>query len=192
MEPLSVVLIWNENDQKSARKYIKYVTKMLTYDVRRPFSRTINLPIFYYSNFEDNKVPPLPKLKSKKILIYVFIGMDSVSSDEWVDYIENLYGIENSIIIPIALDKYALNVSNKVQKYNFIREYELDICKEQQLFIMMAHEMYRHGFNERKEIISQNSALKIFLSHAKEGNNGLNIAKQLKALIDDSTMKRFF
>lgn len=192
MEPLSVVLIWNENDQKSAGKYIKYVTKMLTYDVRRPFSRTINLPIFYYSNFEDNKVPPLPKLKSKKILIYVFIGMDSVSSDEWVDYIENLYGIENSIIIPIALDKYALNVSNKVQKYNFIREYELDICKEQQLFIMMAHEMYRHGFNERKEIISQNSALKIFLSHAKEGNNGLNIAKQLKALIDDSTMKRFF
>lgn len=72
---LSVVLIWNENDQKSAGKYIKYVTKMLTYDVRRPFSRTINLPIFYYSNFEDNKVPPLPKLKSKKILIYVFIGM---------------------------------------------------------------------------------------------------------------------
>ena len=34
--------------------------------------------------------------------------------------------------------------------------------------------------------------MKIFLSHAKEGKNGLNVARQLKALIDDSTMKRFF
>lgn len=56
----------------------------------------------------------------------------------------------------------------------------------------MAHEIYRHGFFEKKECISTANALKIFLSHAKEGKNGLNVARQLKALIDDSTMKRFF
>ena len=51
---------------------------------------------------------------------------------------------------------------------------------------------YRYGFNEKKEPISKNSALKIFLSHAKDGKNGLHIAKQLKRLIDDSTLTRFF
>lgn len=65
-------------------------------------------------------------------------------------------------------------------------------CKKQQLFISMVHEIYRYGFNEKKEPISKNSALKIFLSHAKDGKNGLHIAKQLKRLIDDSTLTRFF
>lgn len=192
MEPLSVVLVWNETDQTSVEKYIQYTTKMLSRDINRPFSRTINLPIFYYSNSEGNEVPMLPKLKSEKILIYVFIGINSASSDKWGDYVESLYDIENAKIVPIALDKYAYKVSDKVQNYNFIREYELTVCKEQQLFISMAHEIYRYGFNEKKEIISTASALKIFLSHAKEGKNGLNIAKQLKELIDDSAMSRFF
>ena len=192
MEPLSVVLVWNETDQTSVEKYIQYTTKMLSRDINRPFSRTINLPIFYYSNSEGNEVPMLPKLKSEKILIYVFIGINSASSDKWGDYVESLYDIENAKIVPIALDKYAYKVSDKVQNYNFIREYELTVCKEQQLFISMAHEIYRYGFNEKKEIISTTSALKIFLSHAKEWKNGLNIAKQLKELIDDSAMSRFF
>lgn len=90
------------------------------------------------------------------------------------------------------MDKYAYKISDKVQAYNFIREYELDSCKKQQLFISMVHEIYRYGFNEKKEPISKNSALKIFLSHAKDGKNGLHIAKQLKRLIDDSTLTRFF
>lgn len=30
MEPLSVVLVWNENDRTSVEKYIQYTTKMLS------------------------------------------------------------------------------------------------------------------------------------------------------------------
>ena len=30
MEPLSVVLVWNETDQTSVEKYIQYTTKMLS------------------------------------------------------------------------------------------------------------------------------------------------------------------
>lgn len=165
---------------------------MLSRDRDRPFSRTINLPIFYYSNLEENEIPSLPNLKSEKILIYVFVGINSVVSVEWRDYIGSLYNIKNAKVVPIALDKYAYKISDKVQAYNFIREYELDSCKKQQLFISMVHEIYRYGFNEKKEPISKNSALKIFLSHAKDGKNGLHIAKQLKRLIDDSTLTRFF
>ena len=34
--------------------------------------------------------------------------------------------------------------------------------------------------------------MKIFLSHAKDGKNGVNVAKQLKRIIDNSAMRRFF
>ena len=192
MESLSVVLVWNESDGSKVEKYIQYVTKWLSRDINKPFSRAINLPIFYYSNFEEDGVPPLPKVEAERIVIYVFIGINSVSSDKWRSYIESLYDIKNAKIVPIALDEYAYKVGDKVQLYNFIREYELEVCREQQLFISMAHEIYRFGFNEKKDGISTNSALKIFLSHAKEGKDGLNIAKQLKELVDNSTMRRFF
>lgn len=192
MEPLSIALIWNKDDQSSIEEYIEHITEMLSRDRDRPFSRTINLPIFYYSNLEENEIPSLPNLKSEKILIYVFVGINSVVSVEWRDYIGSLYNIKNAKVVPIALDKYAYKISDKVQAYNFIREYELDSCKKQQLFISMVHEIYWYGFNEKKEPISKNSALKIFLSHAKDGKNGLHIAKQLKRLIDDSTLTRFF
>lgn len=192
MEALSVALIWNENDQTNLEKYIQYTTRMLSSDINKPFSRTINLPIFYYSSSSEAEVPPLPNLKSEKIVIYIFIGINSASSDEWGEYVEKLYDIKNAKIVPIALDKYAYNISDKIKSYNFIREYELTDCKEQQLFISMAHEIFRYGFNEKREIISTNTALKIFLSHAKDGKNGLNTAKQLKNLIDGSTMRRFF
>ena len=33
MEPLSVVLVWNETDQTSVEKYIQYTTKMLSRDI---------------------------------------------------------------------------------------------------------------------------------------------------------------
>lgn len=192
MEPLSVVLIWNRDDQQNVEKYIKYVTKKLSCDNSRPFSRTINLPIFYYFNIEDNETPSLPQLKSEKILICVFIGINSVSSDQWMGYIGALYDIKNVRVVPIALDKYAYKINSRVQAYNFIREYEIDDYKEQQVFIALAHEIYRYGFNEKNEIISKDSAMRIFLSHAKDGKNGLNTAKQLKNLIDNSTLSRFF
>ena len=162
MEPLSIALIWNKDDQSSIEEYIEHITEMLSRDRDRPFSRTINLPIFYYSNLEENEIPSLPNLKSEKILIYVFVGINSVVSVEWRDYIGSLYNIKNAKVVPIALDKYAYKISDKVQAYNFIREYELDSCKKQQLFISMVHEIYRYGFNEKKEPISKNSALKIF------------------------------
>ncbi len=192
MEPLSVALVWNREDQEYVQKYVDYVTEMLSYDIERPFSRTINLPVFYYTNMENNEVPPYIKLNSEKIIVYVFIGINCVASDMWSQYIESLYEIENIKVVPIALDEYAFNISKKVNVYNFIREFEIVEYKEQQLFISMAHEIYRYGFNEKKEIISGDSALKIFLSHAKEGKCGLNLAKQLKHLIDDSPIKRFF
>lgn len=193
MEPLSIALVWNGEDKDYVKNYIDYITQMLLFDVKKPFSRTINLPIFYYSNFNGDKVPPKIALNSEKVIIYVFIGTNSAASEQWCDYVEELYILKNAKIVPIALDKNAYNISTMLQNYNFIREYEFLENKEQQLFISMAHEIYRYGFNEKDEIISGDSALKIFLSHAKEGQSGLDLAKQLKDLIDNNTsMKRFF
>lgn len=192
MEPLAVALVWNQEDKTKVEKYIKYTTEMLSYDINKPFSRTINIPIFYFSNYDDKEIPPKIKLEAEKVIVYAFIGINSVSSNEWTKYIDSLYDVKNVKVVLIALDKYAFNISTKVKDYNFIREYEFGEYEEQQLFISMAHEIYRYGFNEKNEIISENSALKIFLSHAKEGKRGLDLAKQLKDIIDNSVIKRFF
>lgn len=192
MEPLSVSLIWNKDDYEYIEIYVEHITKMLTRDLSKPFSRNINLPIFYYSNLEKNKIPPFPNTMAEKNIIYIFIGTNSVVSNDWEQYVDKLFNIKNAQVILIALDKYAFSISNKAKRYNFIREYEFTNCKEQKLFISMAHEIYRYGFNEKQEIISKESALKIFLSHTKEGESGLLLADKLKNLIDNSVMQRFF
>lgn len=191
MEPLAVAIVWNKEDQDVVKDYIDYTTELLSSDINNPFSRTINLPMFYYVNIKNDDIPPKIMLEAEKLVVYVFISLNSFSCGKWGSYIEELYNIENANIVPIALDTYAFNISPLIKNYNFIRAYEFDENKKQRLFIAMAHEIYRYGFNEKKTISGEN-ALKIFLSHAKDGVHGLNLAKQLKTVIDNSSMQRFF
>ncbi|WP_196596019.1 TIR domain-containing protein [Pectinatus frisingensis] len=191
MEPLAVVFVWNKEDNEVVQKYINYASDLLTRNLDNPFSRNLDLPIFYYTSTDDQNTPPTIPIKAEKVITYVFIGKNSVASNHWEDYINKM--VENHIlnVIPIALDKTAFNIGS-ISTLNYIREYEYKENKQQQFFISLAHEIYRLGFNEERKDISTNSSLKIFLSHAKDDKNGINATKQLKQVIDESTMSRFF
>lgn len=190
MESLAIALLWNSDDAEEVQEYVGYIENMLLQDLTMPFSRTINLPIFVFTN-RDKEIPEI-KLLAEKVMVYAFIGTNSVVSELWRNYIDKLCDNKKYKIIPIALDKYAFNISTKLENTNFIRLFEFMECKKQQLFINVAHEIYRYGFNDNKEIMSEKYALKIFLSHAKIGEKGLDLAIKLKNLIDDTSMKRFF
>lgn len=191
LEPLAIAIVWNKEDQEVVKDYVKYTADMLSSDVNNPFSRTINLPIFYYTNSISDGVPPKVELEAEKLVIYIFVSRNCFVCEEWSTYIDEMYLLRNAIIVPIALDEDSYNISDKIAPHNFIRAFDFKEHKKQQLFIWMAHEIYRYGFNEKKEVSSDNS-LKIFLSHAKDGCHGLNIAKELKYVIDNSSMQRFF
>lgn len=192
MEPLAIVFVWNREDDNEVKKYVDYTTDLLTRDLENPFSRNLDLPIFYYTNPVGKTIPSLIDIKAEKVVVYVFAGKNSVISDEWNSYIEKLYKNTLYNIIPIALDETAFNIK-AIKEQNCIREYEYKEDKRQQLFITLAHEIYRRGFNDTgNELTSKDSSLRIFLSHAKDGKNGINVTKQLKQLIDNSSMRRFF
>lgn len=191
MEPLAIVFVWNREDDKVVQKYIQYSTKLLTRNVDNPFSRSLDLPIFYFSNTEKDNIPPTINICADKVIVYTFIGRNSVALEVWEEYIEKMMDNQALSVIPIALDKTAFNIKS-ISQLNCIREYEYEKNEQQQFFISLAHEIYRLGFNDKRKEISKDSSLKIFLSHAKDGKNGINVAKQLKQAIDNSSMRRFF
>lgn len=191
MEPLAIVFVWNREDNEAIQKYIKYATELLTRNLENPFSRNLDLPIFYYSNVSGGDVPTEICISAEKVIVYFFVGKNSVVSLEWEEYIEKTVNNPLLSVIPIALDETAFNIKS-IGALNCIREYEYNENEQQQFFISLAHEIYRLGFNDTRKEISKNSSLKIFLSHAKDGKNGINVTKQLKQVIDNSAMRRFF
>lgn len=191
MKNIAIAFVWNREDESVVQKYIDYSTSLLARNVENPFSRNIDLPIFYYSNNKGTCIPPNISSSGEKVIVYIFVGKNSVISEEWKDYIEMLVGNTTFHIIPIALDKSAFRI-RAIESLNFIREYEYIEYKEQQFFVAMAHEIYRVGFSDEYGEASKKSALKIFLSHTKDKGIGENIAKQLKDIIDNSFFNRFF
>ena len=191
MKNIAIAFVWDREDESVVQKYIDYSTSLLARNVENPFSRNIDLPIFYYSNNKDTCIPPNINSSGGKVIVYIFVGKNSVISKKWRDYIEMLVGNTAFHIIPIALDKSAFKI-NAIGSLNFIREYEYIEYKEQQFFIAMAHEIYRGGFSDEYSEASKKSTLKIFLSHTKDKGIGENIARQLKDIIDNSSLNRFF
>ena len=112
-----------------------------------------------------------------------------------IDYIKDIPEGENVIIIPIAMERVALKLSDIFDGRNFIRAYEFDpLLINDYLFIAITHEIYRWALNRNfdKAALGKDNAIKIFISHAKDGKNGIKIAEDLKEFIDNSQMRNFF
>ncbi|MGE4544284.1 MAG: TIR domain-containing protein [Pedobacter sp.] len=63
----------------------------------------------------------------------------------------------------------------------------------QHAFLAMAHEVYRHGFVEIEEgDKGKSSSIKIFLSHAKNGDTGRLHAESIKRFIENTNISHFF
>lgn len=132
---------------------------------------------------------------SQRSIIFAFIGINSMSDERWVQYFQRLAATEGVDTVPIAVDKTAFNFCGGIEHVNFIRAYEFP--KEtymERACIAIFHEIYRYGLNEsRKELDrGKDSALKLFLSHAKDGAQGLAAASALKQLVENGPMREFF
>jgi hypothetical protein len=118
-----------------------------------------------------------------------------MSDDRWVEYFQALETTASADIVPIALDHTAFNFSGGIENVNFIRTYEFP--KEtftERTCIAIFHEIYRYGLNESRKKLDRgkDSALKLFLSHAKDGAQGVKAAEALKRLIENGPMREFF
>lgn len=191
--PLAIYFIWHPADETIVQPIINQCSSLLQRDINRPFSRSMNLPIFYRTTTKK-EVPYPVNINSKSSICFIFIGKNIVGDKDWCDYIQNLPDNANNHILPIAIDNLAFNL-NAFKTKNFIRGYEFEGMHCNELyFISIAHEIYRlilnESFDEKK--LGKDNALKIFLSHAKDSKQGLALAKGLKHFIDNSTMRNFF
>lgn len=194
MDNLAVAMLWNYKDQEVVAEYVEYAEKLLSRDVNFPFSRTINLPVFTYRSNEGTAIQKIPEIEldCNSVVLYIFIGKNSVASNKWRDYISanvTVWEQKNYHIVPIALDSYAYNICGNFKDRNFIRLYEFENYKKQRLFLNMAHEIYRLSLSEAED---DKLPLKIFISHTKADSEGVMFAQKLKEFLERTVIKNFF
>lgn len=192
--PLSVVFIWHPGDTETVKQITDYCSCKLKKDTDKPFSRAINIPIFYRTTLKK-EIPSNIQYNSRKVIVFPFIGTNIVADNDWIEYLKNLTPSDNFHIVPIALDTNAYNLNDIFENINFIRLIDLDVNNINILsFIAIAHEIYRFTLNNKfSDFTSGNSnALKLFLSHSKQDGWAVELASALKNIIDNSTMQNFF
>lgn len=191
---LSIFFVWHPLDRELVEPIFQECFACLRRDVDRPFSRSVNVPVFIRTCVEGG-IPGGIAVNSRRSIIFAFIGKNGMSDDQWVQYFQSLTSTKGADVVPIALDKTAFNFREGIEHVNFIRTY--DFTKEtftERICIAIFHEIYRYGLNESRTTLhrGKDSALKLFLSHAKDGAQGVATAKALKQLIENGPMREFF
>lgn len=192
--PLSVGFVWHPADKDVVEPLFQECFACLRRDVDRPFSRSINVPVFIRTSAED-AIPPEVTILSKRAIIFAFVGKNCMADDRWVDYLQSLAKTDRCDMVLIALDNSAFNFSGGIENLNFIRAYEFpqEVFRER-ICLSVFHEIYRYGLNESRKDLKRGkeSALKLFLSHAKDRAQGVAAATALKKLIENGPMQEFF
>lgn len=193
-QPLSVYFVWHHADSERVKESIDYCYSSLQRDSNKPFSRFINIPVFYKTSL-DKSIPSIIESQSDKTIVFLLISCHIVADkDYWANYYKNLCEMDDLCVIPVALDTSAFKLGCISDK-NFIRAYEFqnEFYKENML-LSVAHEIYRWVLNQdsTQNKVGKDRAIKLFLSHAKDGKQGEKVASSIKKFLDNSTMRSFF
>lgn len=192
--PISIQFVWHPNDDEIVEPIVTYCKNKLSKNTKKPFLHSLDFPIFCYTSKDDNTMPSGLNNQSESSIAFIFIGDSIVSSDEWNAYIDKHMKLQEIKIVPIALSLNAhkiktLSSINSLRYYDYRRKYDDDSMLIQCFFIEIAHEIYRWTLN----LDENHKQLKLFLSHTKIDEYGLELAKTIKSFIDsDTTMDNFF
>lgn len=192
--PLAIHFVWHPDDHEKHYSNISKFREYLTRDIDRPFSRELNIPTFMYSSSNSQALPRPLKILAQNDLVFLFLSENTLIDDKWAKYISHIE--EAFHLIPVALDKHALRhlSDSRLNSINFIRSYDWPLQDYQEYFILMlSHEVYRFGLNVlREDDKGTDTSLKLFLSHAKQDEQGVNLATEIKRFIDKTNIQRFF
>lgn len=199
--PLAIHFIWNTEDAKIVDKILNTIKVNFARDINCPYSRGLNIPLFFYNNNDSKNSPnDIPLQKAQKDIVYLFLSKTTFIDEQYSDYIKNLSTEDNFKYLPIALDKEAIlygSIQSVLFGLNFVRIYEIDKDDDElfnkSILLKLSHELYRWGFGEiDKKKSCKDSSITLFLSHCKSGEIGKEIAQQIKKYIDNTNMNSFF
>ncbi len=193
--PLAVSFIWNFADSAVVTPIIDIVRKSFARDKDKPFSRGLNIPLFFYSSQNANDIPRnKPDALAKNNIIFVFTSVNTNGRENWRKYVEEISTSPSTTIAPIAIDRDGLAHKGSLAGANCVRVYDWPLeNKELYAIVALAHEIYRYGcLSIDPDDSSKNSSITIFLSHAKAGDTGRLHSEEIKKFLDNTNLNRFF
>jgi len=193
--PLAINFVWNFADSSKVTPIIDVVRKSFARDKDKPFSRALNIPLFYFSSQNASEVPIVPPhTLAKKNIIFVFTSVNTTGWESWREYVEAFPNSPSTSVVPIAIDKNGLGHKGALDGLNCIRAYDWPTDnRDLHAIVSLAHEIYRYGcLTITPGDTGKSSSITIFLSHAKAGDTGRLHSEEIKRFIDNTNMNRFF
>jgi len=193
--PLAINFIWHPSDSDVVKPILDVIRINFARDKDKPFSRGINIPLFFFSTQNSGKAPSdNPTDVAKNNIIFVFTSINTIGRNEWQRYVEGLPQSSSIHIVPIAIDSDGYAHGGTLSGLNCIRTNDWSV-ENKDLFaiVAIAHEIYRFGCKEiSPDGKGVETSIKIFLSHSKVGDTGKLHSEQIKQFIDNTNMNRFF
>ncbi len=192
---LAINFIWCPSDDTVVRPIVDSVKSAFSRDKDRPFSRELNIPMFFFSSNSCVEIPSgLPKDVAVNNISFVFTSVNTVGRREWRNYVDAVASLGNFNVIPVAIDSEGLGHTGAMSGVNCIRVSDWGAeNRDLHSIVALAHEVYRYGCSDGESgSVGIDASINIFLSHAKAGDTGRLNSEQLKRFIDDSNMNRFF
>ncbi|MFT5103896.1 MAG: hypothetical protein ACI86C_001557 [Candidatus Latescibacterota bacterium] len=193
--PLSIGFIWHPSDSNAVGPILDVVRASFVRDREKPFSRGLNIPLFFFSSHNANESPSdNPSMHGKRNIIFVFTSVNTNGHEKWREYVENLPNLPAFSIVPIAIDREGLAHNGSLAGINCIRAYDWPNDNNNlHAILFLAHEIYRYNFlKTNQDDAGKVTSITIFLSHAKAGNTGRLHSEDIKKFIDNTNMNHFF
>ena len=193
--PLTLHFVWHPSDNEVVSPILDMLRVSFSRDVDRPFSRGLNIPLFFYSSKSNSQTPEnIPISIAKKNIVFIFTSQNTIGRPKMYDYIDRIKSNDSLSIVPIAIDNAGLHHKGSLDGLNCIRLYDWPVDQRVSFsLVYLSHEIFRQGFSHiEQDEPGKTTSINLFLSHAKAGGTGIEFSENIKAFIDNTNMNRFF
>lgn len=188
-QPLSVYFVYHPNTQEYVTAAVEECYRSLQRNSEKPFSRFINIPVFYKTSLSEEILPSQINSKSEKTMIFLLIDNNVIIDKNWTNYYINLYNNSQFTTLPVAISGNTFNIK-EFEKNNCIRAFEFEEgCFNECFLLSVTHEIYRWLLNDPDNPVTFecDKTLNIFISHTKENDSGCKIASYIQDFLTKNT-----
>lgn len=196
-QPLVLHFIWHPDDANKVMLFVRGIKKMLARDVDRPFSRELNIPVFFWDKINKDIRAEGSPYGGDITIVFPFVSSNTKGCDDWKSFYEGLPCKQRGFsLIPVSIEKGVFHSKGSMRDMNAIRAFEWDgkddKCRELLFDVTVAHSIYSFAYADGIGLRGV-SPLTLFFSHCKKGGVGEQIAQRIKAYMDSETsVKTFF
>lgn len=192
-QPLVLHFIWHPADVDKVLPFVQEIKKMLARDIDRPFSRELNIPVFFWNHIQKDVFKNGSPYVGEKNLIFPFVSSNTISHANWKKFYETLPNARAVFhVIPVAIEKGVFHSEGKMRGKNAIRAFDWEgkdaFCRHMLFNVAVAHGIYSFAYaNDKRDRARSLHPLTIFFSHCKKDVDGEKVAEKVKEYVQKET-----